>query len=195
MAAAWQLPLWYMILIHFCMSAGLLGYDCGEQLSNLTYISLLGVGDCEIKQPTVNVTRIYGQLLQLNEFGLVPTFKCSLKIARTVTHCGMHSHASRVVGGEISYYKEITRDECRNLQTNGFLSVASTQIIGIQRNSTTSRPVIFAGDNDHSGNCYGGSYSDPYGTFKNFYVAGWVEIKLQNSYQPVQIDANRIRVM
>ena len=95
---------------------------------------------------------------------------------------------------EISYYKEITRDECRNLQTNGFLSVANTQILGIQPNSTTSGPVIFAGDNDHSGNCHGGSYSDPYGSFKNVYVAGWVEIKLQNSYQPVQIDADHIRL-
>ena len=148
------------------MSAGLFGYDCGVQLSNLTTISLLDVGDCEIKQPTVNVTRIYGQLLQLNEFGLVPTFKCSIKIVRTVTHCGMHSRASRVVGGEISYYKEITRDECRTLQMNGFLSVAGTQILGIQPNSTTSRPVIFAGDNDHSGNCHGGSYSFKMGRWR-----------------------------
>ena len=135
------------------MSAGLFGYDCVEQLSNLATLSLLDVGDCKIKQPTVNVTRIYGQLLQLNEFGLIPSYKCYLKIARTVIHCG------------ISYYKEITRNECRILQRNGFLSVASTQIIGIQRNSKTSRPVIFAGDNDYSGNGHEGSHLDPYVTF------------------------------
>ena len=52
----------------------------------------------------------------------------------------------------------------------------------------------FRRGNDHSECCHGESYSDPYVTFKNVYVAGWVEIKLQNSYQPVQIDANRIRL-
>lgn len=185
---------WLLLLLisTFHTVKGLYGYDCGDHLSNLTTISLLDIGDCDIKKPTVNVTRTYAQLLQLNEYSSLQVYKCSVKITRIITHCGMHSHASRVSSGEISYYKELSPYECDVMQRSGYFQIGETRMTGIQGNSTHYKHIVLAGRSDNVAECKGGSYADPYGRWDNVYVAGWVEISLQDYYTPVHLNSNKI---
>lgn len=180
------------IIFFIRRSLALYGFDCSDQLTNLTTISLLDVGECNIHRPKVDITVRHGQLLQLNDFGMVHTYICRVKITRQITHCGMHSHASRVSEGELSYYKEFTHEECINLQKTGYMIIASTQIMGIPRNGTTHKPITFAGSSSIKGKCSGSTYTDPYGKWESVYVAGWIEITIADYYREVNLDNNKI---
>lgn len=172
----------------------LAGFDCGEQLTNLTTISLLEVGECNIKEPELNVTSQYIQLLQVNEFAKTHVRQCSVKITRTITHCGMSHHSSRVNNGEISYFRDIQREQCENMQNGGFINIDGTQIQNLIKNSTFSTPVNFAGSIDYEGHCKGTSFSDPYGRWNDVVVQGYVEISLTNYYATVNLNSNKIQL-
>jgi len=63
----------FIILFFVRNSLELYGLDCRDQLTNLTTISLLDVGECNIERPRVEITPIHGRLLQLNDYGTVQT--------------------------------------------------------------------------------------------------------------------------
>ena len=46
----------------------IIGFDCGSNQSNITTLSLLEVGECDLPQSQVHVERTYIQLLQLTRF-------------------------------------------------------------------------------------------------------------------------------
>ena len=46
----------------------IIGFDCGSNQSNITTLSLLEVGECDLPRPQVHVERTYIQLLQLTGF-------------------------------------------------------------------------------------------------------------------------------
>ncbi|KAL7289206.1 hypothetical protein TKK_0017146 [Trichogramma kaykai] len=77
------------------------GYDCGTKLTNLTTVSLMDTGDCEPTADNTKSVKIEAQLIQINDFNIIHVKECSIKIKRTVEHCGMHSHKSTVLFGEI----------------------------------------------------------------------------------------------
>lgn len=54
------------LLIH--SSRGLIGYDCEARSLNVSTVSLLDAGECDIPPDTVNITKQYIQLLQINEY-------------------------------------------------------------------------------------------------------------------------------
>ena len=172
----------------------LYGYDCADQMANITTVSLTEVGDCNIEEPKLNITQKYVQLLQINDFTSAQVFKCSVKITRVITHCGMHSHISRVQDGELSYFKDMSYSECMLLQATGDIILAGTHITGITGNSTVNKPVTFAGEVDHNSGCSGSTYIDPYGKWNNVLVAGWVEISISDYYAEVHLETNKIRL-
>lgn len=184
----------FTLLQQYALTSGLVGFDCGNHIANITTISLLDVGECDIKEAPINVSSINGQLLQINDFDITYTYKCSIKITRVVTYCGAYSHASRMSNGEASYYKEITRDECLKIQSTGFSTVYNVPISGVLRNSTINRPVVFAGSVDKKGNCKGGSFNDEYGQYNDVYVAGWIEITLQDYYAEISLNDDVIKL-
>lgn len=152
----------YSMMISSLKSAqALYGYKCGIDTSNITTISVVDVGDCNIDQPKLNISKEYIQLLQLNDFSMTRVSICSVKVPRTITNCGnIALYAARVSNGEITYFKNITRDKCSILQRSGFYNIGEVKIDNIKGNSTTSRPITSAGSTKIEGKCTEGSYSD-----------------------------------
>ena len=75
----------------------IIGYDCGTNHLNITTLSLLEVGECDIPEPQVQVEKIYVQLLQLSDFTLTKIIQCKVEVDRKIEYCGMHSHTSAVI--------------------------------------------------------------------------------------------------
>ena len=176
----------------FQTAAALVGYDCGSRSLNITTISLLDVGQCEIPPSSLNVSRKYVQLLQVNEFSETQAIQCKLEIHRTVYYCGMYSHISIVRHGEREYIYDISRETCKKLYTTGILELNNHVISGIKINSTTSHPMLYAGYVDNEGKCNGAAYSDPYGDWESVVVQGTIKITLQEQKARVNLNNNLI---
>jgi len=112
----------------------------------------------------VNSSKVYVQLLQLNDFKSVKVIQCKVEIDRLIRKCGMFSHTLDVYNGKYSYIDEVTHEACQRMHSYGTFELSGTYIIGLKSNQTTTRPVILAGHVDTDGTCYGGAYFDPYGT-------------------------------
>ena len=162
----------FTLVLLFQATTALIGYDCGSRLLNITTISLLDVGQCEIPSNQLNITRKYVQLLQVNEFVETKVIQCKLEIHRTIYHCGMYSHISVVKNGEHEYIYSISREACRKLNVTGILQFNNYVMSGVRINSTTTRPIIYAGTLDNEGRCTGAAYSDPYGNWESVVVQG-----------------------
>lgn len=153
----------------------------------------MNVEECDIPQQQVNSTKVYVQLLQLNDFNSVKVIQCKVEIDRTVKKCGMFSHTLDVYNGQYSYIADVTRDACRRMYTYGTFEMAGTRIIGLQSNQTTSRPIVLA-SHDNDGGCSGSVYSDPYGVWRNVLVLGSLKITLQDYIADVRINTNRVHL-
>ena len=82
----------FIILFLFDTTTGFIGYDCGSRQLNVTTLSLREVGECDVATTTVNKTRQYLQLLQINEYTDTKIIQCKIEIHHTIFYCGMHSH-------------------------------------------------------------------------------------------------------
>ena len=78
-------------LIHFIpfnslikVGEGILAYDYGTKVLNLTNISLLEVGPCVLPDNTATSEEVDIQLLQMVEFTQLPVIKCKIEIYRKV---------------------------------------------------------------------------------------------------------------
>ncbi|OXU18661.1 hypothetical protein TSAR_011277 [Trichomalopsis sarcophagae] len=58
-------------------------------------ITILCMKNIVKKEPELNITYQYIQLLQVNEFAKTHLMQCSIKVSRTITYYGMHSHSTR----------------------------------------------------------------------------------------------------
>lgn len=178
---------------HLYPVAGLIGYDCGGAATNITTLSLLEVGDCDIPQREVNVTRKYIQLIQINQYGSIHVMQCKVEIYRVIRICGMFSHTSDVLNGEYAYIDNVSRDNCRQMHREGIIKVGQTEISGIKRNATTSSAVVIAGSIDSTGKCEGVYYTEPSGIgYKDAVVKGSVQITLMDYTANVNVDANKV---
>ena len=115
---------------------------------------------------SLNVTRKYVQLLQVTEFVETRAIQSKLVIHRTIFYCGMYSHVSIVKHGEHEYIYDISRQACWKLYITGILKFGNHIVSGIKINSTTPRPMLFAGYLDNEGRCNGAPNSDPYGDWE-----------------------------
>jgi len=172
---------------------GLIGFDCGGQHLNITSVSLLGAGDCNLRYKTPNVTNVYIQLLQLSEYNYAEVLQCKVEISRTIYYCGMHSHISAVNNGQMEYLLETGYTRCQRMLVDGTLSLGVGSIVdGLKPNRTTSRSVTLAGTIRNDGSCKGTQYSDPYGTWDNVVVQAIARVSLKTSYVPVQVNTGKI---
>lgn len=173
---------------------GIIGYDCGSTSANLTTLSLINVGECDVPVLNVNSTRVYIQLLQINEFDSVKVLQCKVEIDRLIRKCGMFSHSMDVYNGKYSYIKEVSREACRRMHFYGSFEIENAVITGLKVNHTTTRPVTLAGHVDHDGSCYGTTYSDPYGTWTEVAVLASIKITLQDYTADVRLNTNRVHL-
>ncbi|KAL7299236.1 hypothetical protein TKK_0007830 [Trichogramma kaykai] len=169
------------------------GYDCGTKLTNLTTVSLIDIGECEPKKEETKSINIEAQLLQINDYNIIHARECRIKIKRTVHHCGMHSHTSAVLFGEIEYFKEITKDECEGIQLTGTFNGFGLSLMHLERNSTTTKSVILAGKLDKDSHCESGAnYDDPYGTFTDVLVTGYVSIGIYDYDIKLNLESDKV---
>ncbi|XP_039308450.1 uncharacterized protein LOC120358389 [Solenopsis invicta] len=173
-------------------TAGIIGYDCGSPMANITTMSLLNTEECDIPLQRVNQTKKYIQLLQINEFKTVKVIQCKVEIDRIVKTCGMFSHTGDVLNGKYSYIEETSRETCMKMQWIGTYRHGNTVISDLKANQSVSRPVTLAGHIGNAGTCHGTSYSDSFGSWTNVIVLATVKITLQDYEATVQLNSNRI---
>ncbi|CAB0040700.1 unnamed protein product, partial [Trichogramma brassicae] len=184
------------LLILMCsarISLSIYGFDCGTRLTNITTISLVDVGECDITTPEVEIDKINAQLIQINDYGMVHVRECRLLMKRTIFYCGMHSHVSPAANGEVAFYKEMSRDECDLLQVTGTYNGFDKRIVDIKRNDTTTTPMTFAGKINPDKSCEAASsYEDPYGTFDNVVVQGFITIEIKDYEAKIDLTTNKL---
>ncbi|KAL7289959.1 hypothetical protein TKK_0015692 [Trichogramma kaykai] len=182
-----------MLLCSTRVSLPIYGFDCGTKLTNITTISLVDVGDCDIDTPEVEIDKINAQLIQINDYGMVHVRECKLLMKRTIYYCGMHSHVSPAANGEVAFYKEMSRDECDLLQVTGTYNGFDKRIVNIKRNDTTTTPMTFAGKINADKSCEAASsYEDPYGTFDNVVVTGYIIIEIKDYEAKIDLTTNKL---
>lgn len=156
---------YFAILILFNPTCALIGFDCGGQHLNITSISLLDVGECNLNVRKPNSTDVYVQLLQLSDYNHAEVIQCKVEISRMIYYCGMHSHVSVVHNGKADFIHETGYTLCRRMFQDGTFSLGADNIIhGLRANQTTFHSLTLAGRTNNDGTCKGTQYSDPYGT-------------------------------
>lgn len=172
----------------------IIGYDCGSSNLNVTTLSLIDVGDCDIKKPEVEASPVYIQLLQLNEFIENKVIQCKVEIHRTIFHCGMNSHVSVVAHGQLEYLAEVTRDTCEVMHKSGMYRLGNSLINDLRVNQSTTHSITLAGSIKNDGSCYGTQYSDPYGSWDDVVVQGSVKVTLIEYQATVNLNTNRLNL-
>ncbi|XP_048512599.1 uncharacterized protein LOC125501329 [Athalia rosae] len=182
-----------LILLLPTRALGLVGYDCGGPNLNISTVSLIDVGDCDIPDVNPNTTSPYIQLLQLAKYEHSMVTQCSVKIHRNIFYCGMHSHLSGVPNGVAQYISEVSQDSCKEMHRTGiFYYNRENQVSGIKPNSTTTASITLAGKIQPGGYCEGTQYADPYGSWDDVVVQAAVTISLRTYRASVNLENNKL---
>lgn len=167
----------YLILLPF--AAGLVGYDCGGEGLNITTLSLLDIGTCNVEDIEPRKEETYIQLMQLSEYDKTTVMQCRVEVDRTVYYCGMSSHVSIVHNGRREYLQEIGERACSKLHDSGTITIANAVMDRIAKNTTNIRSVTLVGSTTVDGKCSGAQYTDGYGTWENVVVQASIRITLR----------------
>ena len=171
----------------------MIGYDSRTIHLNITTLSLLEVGECDIPEPQIQVKKIYVQLLQLSDFILTKIIQCKLEVNRKIEYFGMHLNTSAVINRYREYIQEVSRDQCNKMHKTGvFLVSPNTQITGLKSNRISSHAIMLAGSTQVNGQCSGLQYSDLFGTWENVIVHAKYRITLQEYQTTVYINTDNI---
>ncbi|XP_015596322.1 uncharacterized protein LOC107268247 [Cephus cinctus] len=180
-------------IIFIPKSQSIIGYDCKVNNLNITTVSLLQVGTCDlpINKPIVENVEI--QLLQLTDFMSTEVLQCKIEIDRTIYYCGMYSHISVVNNGRREYIQETTKEQCQKIHNTRTIQMTLGNIIvGLPMNATSDYPIPLAGKIGNDGSCKGVQYSDPYGSWSDVIVQANVKISVYNFNAVVHLNENRI---
>lgn len=161
------------------LSSGLTGYDCEGEGLNVTTLSLLDVGQCDLDTVEPRKDDVYVQLMQVSDYGKTRVTQCRVEVDRTIYYCGMHSHISLVSNSRKQYVQELGNDACRRTHETGSLALSTTVIDRISSNATNLRSVTLAGKAGTDGTCHGADYTDGYGSWNNVVVQAVVRIVLR----------------
>ena len=176
--------IFYLLLWSITVHA-IIGYDCGTNHLNITTLSLLEVGECDISEPQVQVEKIYVQLLQLSDFTVTKIIQCKVEVDRKIEYCGMHPE----------YIQEVSRDRFNKMHETGvFLASINTQITGLRINKKSTHATMLAGSTQINGQCSGSQYSDLFGTWENVIVYAKHRITLQEYQAPININTDKIHL-
>ena len=75
------------------------------------------------------------------------------------------------------------------------ISIADTPIKNLRINDSITHPLTFAGSFKADGSCSSsGHYVDPYGEFYDVVVDGYVVIKLEERFNSVNLNNNKVRL-
>ena len=173
---------------------GLVGYDCGGHGLNITSLSLLDIGDCNLEDIEPITENTHVQLLQLSDFDKTRVIQCKIEIDRIIYYCGMHSHVSIVHGGRRVYLQETAASNCRRIHETGAIDLGGRDgyITGLKPNSSSTRSITLAGQTSVDGRCSGAQYSDPYGTWDSVVVQATIRVTLRDFEAPIRRNSHEI---
>lgn len=157
----------------------LIGYDCAGEGLNITTLSLIDVGTCNIDEIEPVQEDVFVQLMQTSDYDSITVTQCKVEVDRTIYYCGMHSHVSVVQNGRKQYEVEIGQASCARLHETGTITLGGAVIDRILQNQTNYRSVTLAGKASVDGKCSGTAYSDNFGEWDNVLVQAAVRIKLR----------------
>ena len=173
----------------------IVGYDCGPNQLNITTLSLLDVGACEIPQPQLHTESVNIQLLQISDYTLKKVIQCKIEVHRRVSYCGMYSHTSAVANGYKEYIQEISHEQCNLIHKTGVFTVGqSGQIFNLKPNNSYTHTLTIAGSLSNNGACTGSQFSDPFGTWSTVFVEASYRISLREYYAAVNLNQNKIHL-
>jgi len=186
--------LFFTILLFIKITNGLIGYDCGGYSLNITSLSLLDIGNCDVEDIEPVTQNVYVQLLQLSDFDKTQVIQCKVEVDRTIYYCGMHSHVSIIHNGRRVHLQEVTASNWRRIHEIGTIDLGSREsyITGLKSNSTTTRSIILAGSTSMDRRCTGTQFNDPYGTWDNVVVQASIRITLCNFEAPIRHSSDEI---
>ncbi|KYQ49730.1 hypothetical protein ALC60_11197 [Trachymyrmex zeteki] len=175
-------------------SRGLMGYDCGDHGLNITSLSLLDIGSCDLENIEPVTRDVYVQLFQLSDFDRTRVIQCKVEIDRTIYYCGMHSHVSVVHGGRRIYLHELAANNCKRIHETGAINLGGREgyITGLKPNSTSARSITLAGHASVDGRCSGSQYSDSYRTWDSVIVQATVRVTLRDFESSIRRSSHEI---
>ena len=187
-----ELVVFLTILIRSTTS--LLAYDCGGKEINVTTVSLLDVGDCDIPSIDIKTEEKSIQLLQVIDYHETEVIQCKLEITRIIYKCGYWGHLMPVDHSLRSYIYETSRDACKQMHITGVYKFTDNHIISdLSVNKTRQYSLNFAGKVDGK-NCKGASYSDSYGTYEDVLVQGHIDVTLQSYKSQISLKNDKIHL-
>ncbi|KYQ50693.1 hypothetical protein ALC60_10216 [Trachymyrmex zeteki] len=181
-----------IITLTIPVAKGLVGYDCGGEGFNITTLSLLDIGECNMEHLKPKEEEVYLQLMQLTEYDRITVIQCKVEIDRTILYCGMSSNVSAVHNGRREYLQELGESGCKKLHETGSIRIASAEVDRIQQNTTNLRSITLAGSASVDGRCTGAQYTDGYGTWENVLVQATVRITLNSIDAPIKRSTRQV---
>ncbi|KYN00131.1 hypothetical protein ALC62_09092 [Cyphomyrmex costatus] len=168
-----------IVLIFAPLTQGLIGYDCGGEGFNISTLSLLDVGNCDLEDVEPREEEVYIQLMQMSDYDKVPAIQCRIEVNRVIHYCGMHSHISVVHNGRREYFQEIGERACRRVHETGVLQIGNAVMDLLKNNATNYRSATLAGTATVDGRCAGAQYTDGYGSWESVVVQATIKITLR----------------
>lgn len=170
-------------------------YDCGINRQNeidIATYSLIETKKCNEHTRNVNVTTLYGQIVQKSKIKEIMVTQCKIKLHRTVHRCSLFGYLEPVENGIQEYLIETSREQCKKLHETGYFAYTSDKIISdVKVNVTTTRSLYLAGDAiDNS--CNTGSFSDRFGSYSKVLVHGLFTITLTSYTAKVDVENRNI---
>ena len=170
-------------------------YDCGIRRHNdidIATFSLVETKRCVNNHKNINVTTLYGQIVQKNKIKQLKVFQCKIKLHRTVERCSLFGYLEPVENGIQEYLLEISREQCKKLHDTGYFMYNADKIISdVKVNASTTRNLYLAGDAiDNS--CNTGSFSDRYGSYSKVIVQGLFTITITSYTAKLDVENRNI---
>lgn len=97
---------------------------------------------------------IHLQLLQMNEFDHTDVTQCKIKIDRTISYCGIHSHVSLAENGRPEYIRKVNTNTCKKLHDTGTIFVGNNALItSVKVNAISRHSLTFTEVTGVNGYC------------------------------------------
>lgn len=159
---------------------------------NITTLSLLDIGECEVGNTNPKQEEVYIQLMQTSDYDQIPITQCKVEMDRMVSYCGMHSHISMVHNGRREFTIEVGEDACKKIHDTGVMVLASAVLDNLKRNSTNYRSATIAGTLSMDGKCSGTQYSDAYGSWDSVVVQASIKVTLRTFEAPLKRSTGQV---
>ncbi|CAG0886676.1 unnamed protein product [Cyprideis torosa] len=133
-------------------------YDCSKP-EELYAFSLKTVGSCQVTPGMVSESLEKGKALYFQTMFPSKAYRCKISGTRSITYCGMHSHASAIEPASIiNLYP--TPEECRKIHHTGvYLTGGDPQVVDGVKLGLTPVTILRTGSRNTDGTCFGGTYS------------------------------------